>query len=710
MLGPALRSGTAILADGGGQGSLPPFFGVGEKTHSGRLPAAGAAFRGMVKCSFFPTTMLQIKGLGKSFRGEPLFRGVDFQINGRDRIGLVGDNGTGKSTLMKMLAGLAQPDEGEVVGARSLTFGYLPQDGLFARGRSLFEEALSVFDSLKALERESRELEHDLAEMDHAAPEYQRKLERYSSISHEFRLHGGYSLDARVGAVLDGLGFVRRDWERPCETFSGGWQMRIALAKLLLEQPSLLLLDEPTNHLDLEARNWLEDFLQTYPNALVLVSHDRFFLDATIERVIEIRNRALHFYKGNYTSFLRQREERLEQLRAAYAAQQEEIARIKAFADRFRYKATKAAAVQSRLKELEKMELVEIPPESKPIRLRFPEGPRTGRVVLRLEDATAGYGGEPVFRNLNLLLEKGDRVALVGPNGAGKSTLMKILAGRLPLESGRRTEGHNAAVGYFAQDQDDLLASTRTVWDEVYEVAPSHVVPQLRTLLGCFLFSGDTIEKPVSVLSGGERSRLVLCKLLFSPANCLLLDEPTNHLDIRSKDILMDSLADYQGTLVFVSHDRYFLDGLATKVLEIGGQTATPHLGNYEEYLDKKKAMAEAARPQPERPKQPRAAEAPNGKPKASGAQNGGGADRKKKTNPLKLQALEAKIGEIESTIQSHETRIAVLAARLATEELYRDYPLFRATMDEHDQLKQELDGMMASWEKLQAELAALRA
>ncbi|PYV14628.1 MAG: ABC transporter ATP-binding protein, partial [Acidobacteria bacterium] len=394
--------------------------------------------------------MLQTRGLGKSFRGAALFRGLDLQINERDRIGLVGDNGTGKSTLMKMIAGLVSPDEGEIVGARSLTFGYLPQDGVVARGRTLFEEALSVFDDLRALERECRELEHELAEADHSSPDYQRKLERYSSISQQFQLHGGYSLEARVGAVLDGLGFSKSDWGRLCQEFSGGWQMRIALAKLLLEEPGLLLLDEPTNHLDLEARNWLEDYLKGYPHALVLVSHDRFFLDATIERVLELRGRAVHLYKGNYTEFLRQREERIAQLVAAHEAQEQEIARIKAFADRFRYKATKAAQVQSRLKDLERMEKIELPSEAKPIRIRFPEGPRTGRVVLELRGVAAGYGDATVFRDLDLILEKGERVALVGPNGAGKSTLMKILAGRLPLRAGRRAEGHNVVVSYFA--------------------------------------------------------------------------------------------------------------------------------------------------------------------------------------------------------------------------------------------------------------------
>ena len=390
--------------------------------------------------------MLQIKGMGKAFRGEFLFRSLDFQINERDRIGLVGDNGTGKSTLMKILAGLVPPEEGEVIGARDLTFGYLPQDGLFARGRTVFEEALSVFEGLKSLEQECRRLEHELAEMQHSGPEYEKKLERYSAISQQFRVQEGYVLEAKVGTVLHGLGFSQEDWKRRCEDFSGGWQMRIALAKLLLQRPSLLLLDEPTNHLDLEARNWLEEYLQNYPSALVLVSHDRYFLDATIQRVFEIRNRAVHFYKSNYTEFERQREERLAKVVAARDAQQKEIARIKAFADRFRYKATKAAQVQSRLKDLERMELIDIPPQSKPIRLRFPEGPRTGRVVLELSNVTAGYADTPVFCDLNLILVRGERVALVGPNGAGKSTLMKILAGRLALRGGERKEGHNVAV------------------------------------------------------------------------------------------------------------------------------------------------------------------------------------------------------------------------------------------------------------------------
>jgi ATP-binding cassette, subfamily F, member 3 len=642
--------------------------------------------------------MLQIKGLGKGFRGDWLFQGVDFQINEQDRIGLVGDNGTGKSTLMKILANLQPADQGEVIGARDLTFGYLPQDGLFARGRTVFEEALSVFTGLRDLETEIRKLEHDLAELPHTGPEYERVTNRYEAASQQFRIQGGYTLEAQAGSVLGGLGFSPDDFHRPCEEFSGGWQMRIALARLLLQKPSLLLLDEPTNHLDLEARNWLEDYLHEYPHALVLVSHDRFFLDSTVNRVIEIRNRGLHFYRGTYTEFLKQREERLAQLVAAKEAQDREIARIKIFADKFRYKATKAAQVQSRLKELERMERIEIPPEAKPIRLRFPEGPRTGRNVLELAGVTAGYGGDPVFHELDLLLERGDRVALVGPNGAGKSTLMKILAGRLAPAAGAVRVGHQVIVSYFSQDQDDLLLSAKTVWEEVYSVAPSHIVPELRTLLGCFLFSGDSIEKPVSVLSGGERSRLVLCRLLLSPANCLLLDEPTNHLDIRSKDILMDSLREYGGTLVFVSHDRYFLDGLATKVLEIGGGSAGLYLGNYEDYVARKKAETTA-------PSAPVAQE-PEATAAAAPAEDAPA--RRKRVNPIRVRELQSRIVELEGEIASHETRVAVLARMLSSEELYKDYPLFRSTMDEHDHLQAELTERMARWEQMQSELEAM--
>ncbi len=648
--------------------------------------------------------MLQVRSLGKAFRGIWLFRSADFHINERDRIGLVGDNGTGKTTLLRLLAGMSAADEGGILRPRELTFGYLPQDGLFAQGRPLLQEALSVFDELQGLEREIRRLEQELAECDTAGSLHQRLAERYSEATQEFRLGGGYNMEALAGSVLHGLGFSQSDLQRPCEEFSGGWQMRIALAKLLLRRPRLLLLDEPTNHLDLEARNWLEDFLRAYPHAMVVVSHDRFFLDSLCARIIEIRGRALHLYTGNYADYQRQREERLAQLMAAHEAQQKQIAHIRAFADKFRYKATKAAQVQSRLKELERMEVIEIPAEDKPIHFRFPEGPPTGRIVLELFNAAAGYDSTPVFRELNLRLERGDRVALVGPNGAGKSTLMKLLAGRLPLTSGERKVGHNVQVSYFSQDQEDLLASERTVWDEVYSVAPDYVVPLLRTLLGCFLFSGDSVEKRVSVLSGGERSRLVLCKLLLSPANCLLLDEPTNHLDIRSKDVLMSSLREYGGTIVFVSHDRYFLDGLATRVLEVGGGTAVSYLGNYEDYLYRKKSEQEASQHSAQqRARGPR--EAPGSAPNGSESRE----RSHRKVNPYKIRELTEKIEALEAVIESHEKRAGELEERLSSSGLYRDHAALRETMQEHDLVRQELACMMAEWEQLQEDLALLQ-
>jgi len=535
--------------------------------------------------------------------------------------------------------------------------------------------------------------------MERTHRDYEKTLERYSTVSQQFRLREGYTVRAKVGAVLDGLGFPEHDWHRLCEHYSGGWQMRIALAKLLLQRPRLLLLDEPTNHLDLEARNWFEEYLRDYPHALVLVSHDRFFLNAAVQRILEIENRSVFFYRGNYDDYLRLREERRAQLLKAREAQQREIARLNAFADKFRYKKSKAAQVQSRLKEIERMERIDIPPESKRIRFHFPEGPRTGRIVLELSTVTAGYQGTPVFRDLNLLLERGKRIALVGPNGAGKSTLIKILAGRLPLMGGERKVGSNVVVSYFSQDQDEFLESRKTVWEEVFSVAPNYIVPQLRNLLGSFLFSGDSIEKPVSVLSGGERSRLALCRLLLSPANCLLLDEPTNHLDIRSKDILMDSLQGYGGSTVFVSHDRYFLDGLATTVWEVGEGTLAAYPGNYEDYLLRKKAEHSSMYRQ-------ETAGTPGGSRETG--RRISGQDRpnsKRRTNPLKIQQVRGQIGQVEAIIEIREDRMKALSQSLSSEQLYRDYDRFRATIAEQHELQADLNRLMEDWERLQADL-----
>ena len=517
--------------------------------------------------------MIQLVGAGKRFGDKILFEGADWLIGPRDRVGLVGANGTGKSTLLRMLCGLEEPDTGKVVRARNITAGYLPQQGLHVTGRTVFAECLSVFSSLREMERELETLSRRLGELEPGSAEYQAAAQRYHDLETEFRGRDGYALEAQVGTVLAGLGFPKEDWTRRTEEFSGGWQMRIALAKLLLSRPNLLLLDEPTNHLDLEARNWLEDYLSNYPHAFVLVSHDRYFLDVTVRRVVEIWNRRLHFYTGNYSAYRKQKQQRLEQLEAAWRNQQERIQQLETFINRFRYKATKARQVQSRIKELEKMERIELPPPEETIRFRFPQPKPSGRIVAEFDDVSKRYGDKLVFEHVSFLIERGDRIALVGANGAGKSTLMKLLAGVEPLTSGEYRLGENAEPNYFAQDQYRELDPDATLLDDLASAAPKWSLTDLRKLLGCFLFSDDDVYKRIGVLSGGERNRYALARLLVSPSNFLLLDEPTNHLDLRAKDVLLAALEDYTGTVVFVSHDRYFIDRPATSKTRFGSRS-----------------------------------------------------------------------------------------------------------------------------------------
>ena len=410
-------------------------------------------------------------------------------------------------------------------------------------------------------------------------------LSRYAELQDRFRLDEGYSMDLRIASVLRGLGFSSEDASRPCETFSGGWQMRIALAKLLLGRPNLLLLDEPTNHLDLEARNWLEEYLGSYPYAVILVSHDRYFLDAVVTRITDVHLRKLTDYVGNYSKYVEQRDAMLERLRQAKREQDEEIARVKMFIDRFRYQATKAAQVQSRIKLLEKVVPIEVPPERKRIHFRFPACAKSGRTVLDIKHASKAYGTLTVFEKVDLHIERGDRIALVGPNGAGKSTLMRLLSGEEAPDSGQRTVGHQVVMEYFAQDEATRLDPTLTVYDTLEAGSPSDMVPAIRNLLGGFLFSGDDIYKKAGVLSGGERTRLAVARMLLRPSNTLLLDEPTNHLDLDSKDVLLEALEDYGGTLIIVSHDRYFVEKLATKIIEIGHGHALVYPGTYKEFL-----------------------------------------------------------------------------------------------------------------------------
>jgi ATP-binding cassette, subfamily F, member 3 len=607
--------------------------------------------------------MIQLSGAGKRFGHKLLFENTDWLITPRDRIGLVGGNGTGKSTLMKVLAGLDSFDYGSLIVAKGTTAGYLPQDGLSLSGRTVFAECMAVFTELHAMERELETLTHQISELDHASPEYADVADRYHSLEHEFRTRDGYSIEAEVGRVLMGLGFRKEDWERQTDEFSGGWQMRLALAKLLLQKPNLLLLDEPTNHLDLEARNWLEEYLHDYPYALVLISHDRYFLDVVVNKIAEIWNKRFWFYTGNYDKFLTQKTARNEQLQAAYKNQRDRIEQLEVFINRFRYQATKAKQVQSRIKELEKIERIEVPPEEKTIHFSFPQPKPSGRIVAEFEGVAKSYakadGGEKeVFRDVNFLIERGDRIALVGVNGAGKSTLIKLLAGTEAATRGEFRLGHNVQADYFAQDQYKELDADARMIDDLGNASPGSTQTELRSLLGCFLFSEDDVFKKIGVLSGGERGRYALLRLLLHPANFLLLDEPTNHLDMRAKDVLLDALMKYTGTVVFVSHDRYFIDKLATRVFEIGEGKVEVYPGNYEDYLWRKQG---GSAKQNEAIRQQLNANEPALPPPSNGnqASDAAQASKAKRMNPIKRKKMEDRIRELEAEISRAETVIA---------------------------------------------------
>src|ERR1700688_936414 len=595
--------------------------------------------------------MIQLSGAGKRFGHKLLFENADWLITSRDRIGLAGGTGAGKSTLMKVLAGMDTFDYGTLTIAKGTSAGYLPQDGLTLSGRSVFAECMSVFDDLRALETELESLTHSMAELDHTSPEYDAVADRYHRLEHEFQTRDGYSIEAEVGRVLMGLGFGKEDWERRTEEFSGGWQMRLALAKLLLQQPNLLLLDEPTNHLDLEARNWLEAYLTQYPNAFVLISHDRYFLDVTVNRISEIWNKRIHLYSGNYEKYLNQKTQRLEQLQAAYRNQRERIEQLQVFINRFRYQATKAKQVQSRIKELEKIERIELPEEEKVIHFSFQQPKPSGRIVAEFIDVAKSYGAKEVFRNVSFMIERGDRIALVGVNGAGKSTLIKLLAETEPLTGGQYRLGHNVLPDYFAQDQYKELNPDARILDDIGDLSPRSTQTELRSLLGCFLFPADDVFKRIGVLSGGERNRYALLRMLLHPANFLLLDEPTNHLDLRAKAVLLKALTDYNGTVVFVSHDRYFIDKLATRVLEVGEGRVEVYPGNYEDYRWRKEGGAEKLQDTVSRSTiitQP-----VNGnESKATPSDD----FRSKRLNPIKRKRMEERVKELEAEISHAET------------------------------------------------------
>jgi ATP-binding cassette subfamily F protein 3 len=542
--------------------------------------------------------MLQLSAAGKRFGQKLLFEDVNWLITPNERTGLVGGNGTGKSTLLKILAGMESLDYGQRTHVKGMTMGYLPQDGLALSGRTVFDECLSVFDELRALEIEYEQLTHTMSDADPRSAEYAAAANRYSEIADLLHAHDIYTLDAQVGAVLGGLGFTKEDWQRRTEEFSGGWQMRIALARLLLQKPRLLLLDEPTNHLDLESRNWLEEYLREYEHAFVLISHDRYFLDVTVNKTVEVWNKRMHVYHGNYEKYLVQKEERRTQLMNSYRNQRERIDALEMFINRFRYQATKAKQVQSRIKELEKIERIEVPEEEATIHFKFPQPPASGRTVLEVKNLTKHYPGpggpgsqghvKRVLEDVSFTIDRGDRIALVGVNGAGKSTLMRMLSGMERQTGGEIRVGHNVLSDYFAQDQYKVLDGSARMLEDITGANPRVDTVTLRSLLGCFMFTGDDVFKTLGVLSGGERNRYALARMLVSPANFLLLDEPTNHLDMRAKDVLLDAIREFTGTVVFVSHDRYFIDGLATRVFEVEERRVHVYPGNYEDYLFRK--------------------------------------------------------------------------------------------------------------------------
>ncbi len=678
--------------------------------------------------------MIQLSAAGKRYGHKLLFENADWLITPESRIGLVGANGTGKSTIMKILAGSESLDYGTISRAKGISTGYLPQDGLTLTGRTIFAECMSVFAELHAIEKEMESLTRSMSELDHESQEYSNVADRYQKLEHEFVARDGYTLEAQVGTVLTGLGFHRGDWKRQTEEFSGGWQMRIALAKLLLQKPNLLLLDEPTNHLDLEARNWLEEYLTTYPYAFVIISHDRYFLDITVKRIVEIWNKRMHFYSGNYDQYLAGKTARKEQLEAAYKTQRDRIEQLEVFINRFRYTATKAKQVQSRIKELGKIERIQISEEEKTVHFSFPQPKPSGRIVAEFIDVAKSYpksshnenrvvwgtlvDEHKVFANVNFMIERGERIALVGVNGAGKSTLIKLLARQEPLTAGEYKLGHNVEPDYFAQDQYKELDPGARILDDLGELSGASTQTQLRSLLGCFLFSGDDVFKRIGVLSGGERNRYALLKMLLHPANFLLLDEPTNHLDLRAKDVLLEALMKYTGTVVFVSHDRYFIDKLATRVFEIGDGKVEIYPGNYEDYLWRKQGGAprqnEAISNElvgelsADRPSNNQSGVVAGLSPAPAAPTNGNApkpepADTKaRRLNPIRRKQMEDRLHELEEEIARAEAAIALCETELqsfvSAEETQRQ-------TQELARRKTDLQSLMNEWEELSGTL-----
>ncbi|MEX0659792.1 MAG: ABC-F family ATP-binding cassette domain-containing protein [Egibacteraceae bacterium] len=645
--------------------------------------------------------MLTLSGVSKSHGLRTLFSDVSLQVTGGRRIALVGPNGAGKTTLLEILSGDQRADDGQVTRAKGTVVGYLPQDVADMAGRPIIAEVLASAGDVTNLEQRLRTLEVEVAEAPPGKAQ-EELLAEYAWVHERFEHLGGYGLESEARRVLGGLGFADADLERDIGELSGGWMMRVALAKLLLAGPDVLLLDEPTNHLDLASVSWLEGFLGDYGGALVLVSHDRDFMNSTANRIVELAHGTATEYVGDYADFVEARALRMEQLEAAARNQQRKIAHTEQFIERFRYKASKARQVQSRVKQLERLDRVETLDDApRAMRFRFPAPPRSGRDVVRLEQIVKRYGDHTVYDGLDLVLERGQKVALVGPNGAGKSTLLKVLAGVLPLDGGERVLGHNVSVAYFAQHQVEALDAEKTVLAEMSDaVDTARVNP--RSMLGAFLFSGDDADKRVGVLSGGEQSRLALAKLLAHPANLLCMDEPTNHLDIASRDVLEDALLEYPGTVVLITHDRHLIRSVADTVVEVADGTATVYPGDYEYYLGKV-GTEPGAGPEPA----PAAPPPTGGKAaRKAGADKRADAERRDRLY-RRTGDLRKRLARAETDLATAEKEVAELNRLLADPEVYEDSERVTALILAHSTAKDRAAALTTEWERLYLEVEA---